>query len=129
MLTIAPKTFVAASRGASVVSSRRAGAEVSFTLNTAATVRFTVVARLAGRKSGGRCVKPTKANRHRHACTRVITKPGSFRRTGARGTNHFRFTGRLSGLRLTPGAYQLVGAPSASGKTGHAARASFEIVK
>jgi hypothetical protein len=33
---------------------------------------------------------------------------GSFLRTGQVGTTRFRFTGRMAGRRLAPGAYRLV---------------------
>jgi hypothetical protein len=93
-------------------------------------VRFTVVQPEPGRKArGGRCVKPTRANRKARKCTRLVTLTGSFTRGGKAGANSFRFTGRLAGHRLKPGKYQLVATPSAGGRTGRAASASFRIIK
>ena len=58
----------------------------------------------------------------------LVTLKGSFTRAGLAGTNTFRFTGRLNGKRLRPGRYRLVATPTANGKTGRAASASFRIV-
>src|SRR5262249_36008388 len=101
-----------------------------YTLNVTASVRFTVIAVQAGRKAEtGRCVKPTRSNRRARGCTRVVTLPGSFSRQGNAGTNSLRFTGRLSGRRLTPGGYQLVATPQTGRTAGRAASASFRIIK
>jgi hypothetical protein len=48
-------------------------ATVRFRLRTAATVTLTVERAQAGRRSRGRCVKPTAGTRRRAACTRWVT--------------------------------------------------------
>jgi hypothetical protein len=89
-----------------------------------------VIQKQPGRKAGGgRCAKPAAVNRRALRCLRVVTLPGSFTRAGLTGRNRFRFAGRLSGRRLRPGAYELVATPSAGGKAGLAASASFRIIK
>jgi hypothetical protein len=109
------------------------GTRVSFLLNEAATVRFTVTRRARGRKvrRGKKtvCVKPTKRNRKRKACTRVITLKGSFSRNGVAGKNSFHFTGRLNGKKLKPRRYRLVATPTAGGKKGKPASRAFRIVR
>jgi hypothetical protein len=128
-LKLSPARFAAAPSGASALTAKHFGADVNFTLNEAATVKFTVARPEPGRVgSGGRCVKPTRHNRDAKKCTRLVTVHGSFSRTGTTGTNRFRFTGRLRKRKLRPGRYRLVATPSAGGKIGKAASAAFRIV-
>jgi hypothetical protein len=129
--TVSPTAFPAAPSGPSALAARRRyGTKVSFTLNQAGSVRFTVVQPQAGRKARGRrCLKPTRANRKARACTRLVAIGGSFTVAGNAGANSFRFTGRLAGRKLKPGKYQLVATPIGGGKTGTAASVSFAIVK
>jgi hypothetical protein len=128
--TLSPNAFPAAPRGASAVAARRRyGTKVGYTLNETASVSFTVVQSQPGRDAqGGRCVKPTKANRNVHKCSRLVVLPGRFTRAGSAGANSFRFTGRLAGHKLQPGKYQLVATPNVGAKTGRAASAPFQIV-
>jgi streptogramin lyase len=129
--TLSPTAFAAGPHGPSAVAAkRRFGTRVNYTLNEAANVRFTVVKPQPGaRTRGGRCVKPTKANRRARRCTRLVAIRGFFTRPGSTGANKFRFTGRMAGRRLKPGKYQLVATPSAGGKAGRAASAAFRIIK
>jgi DNA-binding beta-propeller fold protein YncE len=138
---ISPSTFPAATSGASAQAAglaakkrkRTYGAKVTYTLNLAARVRFTVKRRSGGRKvkhaKRTTCDRPTKKNAKRKKCTRDVTVKGSFTRTGRAGTNTFRFTGRLNGKRLPAGRYWLVATPTANGRAGTAARASFRITR
>jgi CSLREA domain-containing protein len=64
-LGLSPKSFRAAAMGASAAAAkrrRRTGTTVTYTLNEAATVRFSLVRPRGGRRAGRRCVKPTKRN-------------------------------------------------------------------
>jgi hypothetical protein len=112
---------------------RRPPTRGSFNLNEAATVSFTVTRRAKGRtiKRGKKrvCVKPTRKNRKRRLCTRVVTLKGSFTRNGVAGKNSFHFTGRLSGRKLRPGRYRLVATPTAGGKKGKPTSSRFRIVR
>ena len=127
---IAPAAFRAAPHGASATAATsRYGANVTYTLNMAATVRFTVVEVSPGRSgSSGQCVRPTQANQRTHACTLQVPLPGSFTRAGHAGTNHFRFTGRLDGNKLATGAYRLIATPMTGGQTGLTASTAFRII-
>jgi hypothetical protein len=137
-LAIAPGSLFPAQRGASATAAsaqkkphpkrRRIGATVSYTLNEAATVTFTVTKAESGRlsKTGG-CVARTHSNRHAHHCTRTVTLTGSFVQTGIAGANGFEFTGRLNGHTLAKGSYSLVATPSANGLTGTPQRTPFKI--
>ncbi|MDX6697423.1 MAG: hypothetical protein QOE65_820 [Solirubrobacteraceae bacterium] len=107
-LTIAPSTFPAARSGPSARAAAAAGARVAFRLAVAARVRFGAQRAVTGRRVGGRCRVLTRANRSRPRCTRWVTVAGTFLRSGVRGSNRFRFTGRLAGRRLGLGRYRLV---------------------
>ena len=128
---LAPSSFPAAPSGPSALSAKRKyGTKVSYTLNQAASVRFTVTQAQSGRRaSRGRCVAPTRRNRTARKCTRVVTLSGSFTRTGNAGTNTFRFTGRMAGRQLKPGSYKLVATPRANGQTGRPVGVAFRIIK
>jgi hypothetical protein len=54
---------------------------------------------------------------------------GSFRLAGKPGANAFRFTGRIGGHRLRAARYRLIATPSAGGRSGTAARATFRIAR
>jgi hypothetical protein len=54
---------------------------------------------------GGRCVKPTEANRHARKCQRRVTLSGSFTRAGSAGANGFRFTRPHGALSHNPPAH------------------------
>jgi hypothetical protein len=106
------------------------GTKTTFTLDRAATVRFTVERRTVGRRSGKRCVAPTKKNRKAKKCTRYVRLKGRLDRASTAGKNSFKFTRRWNGKKLPPGSYRLVGsALNAAGKTSDTRRASFKIVK
>jgi hypothetical protein len=128
---LAPTSFPAAPSGPSAMSAlRRYGTKVTFTLNQAASTRFTVKQARPGRRaSRGRCVAPTRRNRTARRCTRFVTLRGGFTRTGNVGTNTFRFMGRIAGKRLKPGRYKLVATPTANGQAGRPVSAAFRIIR
>jgi hypothetical protein len=127
-LKISPRSFVAARSGPSALAATAVGARASFRLDRAASVRFTILRKVPGRRVGRRCVKPTRANRRARRCTRLVRLPGGFSRQGTAGANAFRFRGRLRGRRLKPGRYRLLATPTAAGVRGNVAAASFQIV-
>lgn len=130
-LKIAPAAFAAAEQGPSARSARRrpVGGKVSYKANVAAKVRFTVRRARPGRRSSGRCVRPSKRNRRAARCTRSMALRGGFTQAAAAATNRFRFTGRLRGRRLAPGAYALIATPSTGGTTGQPVRRGFRIIR
>ena len=105
--------------------------QVSYTLNVAASVRFTVQRLGSGRKVAGRCVKPTNNNRRRTRCVRFVRLRGSFTRRRPAGPDRFAFNGDISnrGRLLTPARYRLLATPIAKSRTGAAAYAAFRIVR
>jgi hypothetical protein len=134
-LSVSPTSFVAASNGPSAAARKRrqTGTTVSYTLNVAALVRFTVQETQPGRRTGkgrkARCVAPKTKNRRARRCTRRVRLRGSFTLPGTGGANRFHFTGRLAGRRLAPGTYTLVATPFKGAATGLQARTRFRIVK
>ena len=81
---------------------------VTFRLNIAASVRFTVQ-----RRKGGRFV-PVR---------------GSLSRAAKAGANSFRLKARIGGRVLRAARYRLVAVPTAAGRTGSAARAAFRVAR
>jgi hypothetical protein len=98
---------------------------------------------LAGRRAGGRCVKPTRANRSHRRCHRPIalrvsytlSSPSkvkfrlspiraSFTDKGRGGKNSFILKGTVDGRPLPPGSYQVTATPA--GGTPHPV--TFKIV-
>jgi hypothetical protein len=102
---------------------------VSFTLSIPASVTFKVEKVLAGRRVKGRCVAPTRRNRRHRHCVRVRALRGTITHSGAAGSNHFIFSGKLGRHKLGPGSYRLVGTPSAGGVTGTRLSAGFRLVR
>jgi subtilisin-like proprotein convertase family protein len=127
-LALRPRAFRAARRGPSIAARR--GSRVSYRLSEAATVRFRVERAAAGRRSRGRCVRPTRRNARRRKCTRFVRLRRAFAHRGRAGVNRFRFTGRLGGRRLRPRRYRLTGvATDAAGNRSSPRRARFRIVR
>ena len=133
-LSVGPRTLKAAVRGPSTLALKprsKFGTVVSYSLNQAATVRFSVERLLAGRstKKGGRarCVAPARNNRKDPRCTRIVAVRGSLTVNGDAGKNAFRFTGRLAGKKLAPGPYVLLARPSADGVAGTTVKVGFRV--
>lgn len=127
-MTLSPKRFRAASSGPSI--SARVGTKVSYAASEKAVVRFRVQRALRGRRVGGRCVRPTRANRSKRRCTRYRTLRGAFSHRGSAGPNSFRFSGRLRGRKLRPGRYRLRAvATDAAGNRSPRKHVGFRIVR
>ncbi|HEV2784973.1 MAG TPA: hypothetical protein VGV67_01185, partial [Solirubrobacteraceae bacterium] len=134
-LTIVPRRFAAARSGASTRTVRRrgAGTRVSYRVDMAAQIRFTVQRVRAGRLRGtgrsARCVAVTRRNRRASPCTRYVPVRGSFSRSARAGVSSFYFTGRLGGRRLARGPYRLMATPTANGVSGRSVTARFRITR
>ncbi len=102
------------------------GTTISFTDTLAARTRFVVLAAARGVRTGGRCVAARHGVQGR-ACTRYVAV-GGFQHVDVAGADHLRFSGRLAGRRLAPGAYELSATPTIAGHTGPTLTASFRIV-
>jgi hypothetical protein len=125
-LSIAPHTFRAALKGASIAGAT-VGARVGFKLSAEGHVTFTVKRVLAGVAHGRSCVAPAHGSTHGKRCTRDVPVRGSFAHAGVAGANSLRFSGRVHGHALAPGSYLLIA--TYSGDAGRAsASAPFHIV-
>jgi hypothetical protein len=118
-LSLSPRAFRAG---------RRPGARLTYSLDRAGDVLFTVQRLLAGRRVSGRCVKATGANRRHAVCTRAVRVGGRSRRAGSAGVNQVRFNARLGGTLLGPGSYKLVATPVSSGRQGAPSAVRFRIL-
>jgi hypothetical protein len=131
-LAISPSAFRAASSGPTASAKKKKkppiGAKISYTDSQAATATLTVMRRSSGRSVNGKCVRPSKGNAKKKACTRYV-KAGAFTHKDAAGPSSIRFSGRLGGHKLAPASYRLeVKAKSAGGKVSATLSRSFKIV-
>jgi hypothetical protein len=107
------------------------GTTFSFTLTGAARVTLSFTEQLAGRRVAGRCVAPSRANRHAATCRRTVSV-GTIGRAGHSGLNRISFKGTLAGGRkLAPGRYTvtIMAVDPASGAVSTPKRLTFTIVK
>lgn len=80
------------------------GTVFTFDLSAAARVTVTFTGRVSGRRVGGRCVAPTRANRRRPACERTV-RPGRLSFAGHAAANALSFDGVLGRRALPLGRY------------------------
>jgi hypothetical protein len=132
-LSIRPKVFRPANAGGAILSASSKGkktkkapltAKVVYSLSAPSKVAFTVARRSIGRRSGGACVRPTRANRSKKACPLLRRLKGGFAEAGAAGANTFKFSGRLGARALAPGAYRLTGSAGSDSRS-----VAFRIVR
>lgn len=134
-LRVTPRRFRVAKGRTPLVSQNRrgkrapAGTRIRFRLNDVATVRMRIERRLAGRRSGGRCVAPKPSLRSRKRCERFVSRGTLVRRNLAAGTQRISFSGRIGGKALKPGRYRLTAVAIAdNGDRSKRRRASFTVV-
>jgi hypothetical protein len=106
------------------------GTSFSFTLDEPARVQLAFTQPASGRRVAGRCVAPSRRNRHGHRCTRTVSA-GSMSIAARTGVNTVRFAGWLSrSKRLKPGRYTLaITAADAAGRSSATQSLSFTIVR
>jgi hypothetical protein len=119
-------------RGGALARVARApiGTIVSFRLSEAGSARLSFQRESAGRRNGGRCAAPTRANRAGRRCTRFVAA-GSLGALGvAAGPNGIVFQGRLDRRhRLPLGTYRvLMSARDAAGNEARRTGPTFTIV-
>ncbi|MDQ2759602.1 MAG: hypothetical protein M3Y17_03965 [Actinomycetota bacterium] len=86
--------------------------QISYKLDSSATVTFTLKRQDPGRNIKGQCVKPTKNNKKHKHCTRLIHVLETITGAGTAGANRLTFNGRVGGHKLGSGTYQLMATPS-----------------
>jgi hypothetical protein len=106
------------------------GTKFSFTLNQPASVTFTFIQQLGGRRVHGKCVAQTKATRHKRACRRSVTR-GTLSFAGHKGRNKVSFQGRISRTKtLKPGTYTVrVTGANGKGSRSSPKQLTFTIVR
>jgi hypothetical protein len=120
--SLSRRRFVVARRA----SQRKRGTTIRFTLSEAAGVELTVLRKIAGRRSGGRCLRRARGGRR---CTITRTVGRLPARAGRDGRNSLRFTGKLRGRALTPGAYALrLRATDAAGNRSKPVAVKFRVI-
>jgi hypothetical protein len=123
-LRISPARFKAAARGATFAGTKT-GATVTYTMSAAGTVKLRVYRAVKGVRVGRRCVAKSRKHATGKACTRYVAVGKAISRSSAAGLNRVRFSGRVGGRKLRPGAYRLQSLDP-SGATQHA---RFSIVR
>lgn len=104
------------------------GTTFNFIANRAGTVRIVISSVGKGRKSGKKCVRPTRKDARKKKCTR-LTKVWTLTRTAKAGRNSVPFTGRVKGKALKPGAYQAAFTGVSGKRTGKSRVVTFRIVR
>jgi Tol biopolymer transport system component len=106
-----------------------AGTRFRWRLSEAATVSLRIERKLAGRRSGRRCVKPTKRNRRARKCSRY-SRVGTLTRRAAAGAGGTAFSGRIRRKKLAVGSYRaVVSAKDAAGNASRSRTIAFKIVR
>jgi streptogramin lyase len=107
------------------------GTTIRFRVDEDSRTTLTFQKRAPGRRVGKRCLKPTRARRHRRRCTRYLTVRPSLVYTTKAGLRKVRFQGRLSRTRrLKPGPYRLtVVAKDAAGNKSTPKRKNFRLLR
>jgi predicted outer membrane repeat protein len=101
------------------------GTHFRFTLSEPAAVTITFQRREAGRRVAARCVKPTRRNRSRPRCTRLVSR-GVLTANGNQGANAVTFSGR----NLPFGRYHAtIVATDAAGNRSIARLLNFTLVR
>ncbi len=134
-LSVTPKRFRVAKAPTAVSAAKRgkrkrvpAGTKIAFTLNFGATVKLTFERKVAGRRRGGRCVKPTRALRSAKRCTRHVKRGTLSRSFATGGAKSVPFSGRIGRRALGAGRYRVTAvATDAGGRGSVPRRASFTV--
>ena len=79
---------------------------ITYTANAAATSRFTLQHKTAGRLQRHRCAAPSRHNRTAPACTRFVSV-AVFTHRDRVGVNRVRLTAHVRAAKLVPGTYRL----------------------
>lgn len=120
--------------GSSPFSARAArrlpkGTTIHVGLSESATVRLQVLRTMPGRRSGARCVAPTRRTAHARRCTRRVLR-GTLARVLPAGASSVAFTGRIGRRALPAGRYVLeIAATDAAGNGSAATTLAFTIAQ
>jgi hypothetical protein len=102
--TVSPRTFRVGAGPTAVTARAKAGTTFKFSLSEDSSVSINISRAQAGKRSGKRCVKPTKKLSHAKMCQRLVSR-GTLHRTLSAGKRSVKFTGRIGNKKLAPGRY------------------------
>ena len=122
----------ASARSATAVTARRAprGTTIRFSIAVPATATIAFQRPAAGRRSGGRCVKPTRKLRGAKRCTRYVGEGKLTRASLAAGAATVTFSGRVGRRALRRGRHRVVvSAATTLGAKAKGKPARFTIVR
>lgn len=113
---VSPSRFAVGAKATALSAATRAprGTKVRFDVSAAGSLRITIARLLPGRRSGARCVKPTRKLRTRKRCTRAVAK-GTLTRKVTAGTGTIAFSGRLGRKALAAGRYRAIAVATSPG--------------
>ena len=120
----------ARTRKATPVDARaKRGTAFVYSLSEAAVVTIKLQRRVAGRRKGGRCVKPTRKLARAKRCNRYVTA-GKLTRAGVPGKVSVPFSGRIGKRALPLGSYRAtLTAADLAGNRSKPSRLAFRIVR
>jgi hypothetical protein len=120
----------ARTRAATPVNARaKRGTAFVYRLSEAAVVTIKVQRRVAGRRKGGRCVKPTRKLARAKRCNRYVAA-GKLTRAGVPGKVSVPFSGRIGRRALPLGNYRAtLTATDLAGNRSAPSRVTFRIVR
>ena len=130
-LRLTPSRFRVA-RSATAISAKRAprGTNIRFSIAVPATATIAFQRPAAGRRSGGRCVRPTRKLRRAKRCTRYVGEGRLTRANLAAGAASVKFSGRIGRRALRPGRHRaVVSAATTLGARAKGKPARFTIVR
>lgn len=120
-----PRAFAVRRKGA-----RRGGARLSWRLSEPATIVVKIARAAKGRRSGGRCVAPTRRLARARRCTRYRTIGAFTVRNSAAGPGSRPFTGRLGKRVLRRGGHRAtLVATDAAGNKSAPRRVGFRVLR
>jgi hypothetical protein len=123
------KVFAVARARTAISASVVRGTRFRYTVSEPARVTITIRRTLAGRRTGGRCVRPTARLRDAPRCARYRTI-ATLSRTANSGPNSHGFTGRIGSRALRPGRYRAVlRATDAAGNRSAPRAARFRVTR
>jgi PKD domain-containing protein len=124
-----PSTFAVGPKSTPLVAKVARGTNFKFQLSELSSVTIAIARQLPGKRSGKRCVPPSRRLSKKKSCKRYKTV-GTLKRSGVAGANKLAFTGRLGRKALARGRYRAtISATDAAGNKSAAKTASFRIVK
>ena len=104
------------------------GTTFRFQLDTRAAVAIEIARAVPGRRSGKRCVKPTRRLAGKRRCTRFVRR-GTLKRAATNGVNRVAFSGRIGRRALKPGKYRASFVATADGLSSKPSFLRFRVVR